>query len=228
MRPLREGRKQDGSGVHRGMAADATADAEDGTRTRKTTGLIVDIGSWVIGEACRAAVRINAAEGGERPVYVSLNVSTRQIQHPGLVARFREALAEAGCPAALIKVEITESAAVKDYAGTSETLRELAAMGIGCIRDDFGTGCSSLGHLHRLPFETVKIDHGFVADIDGPGGRIVKAVVDIATAFGMNVVAEGVETEADLARVEALGCACAQGYLFSRPMPEERRWRRPA
>ncbi len=189
-------------------------------------GLIVPIGSWVIGEASLACVRINAAQAarGDGPVQIAVNVSLGQMRHPGLVATVTAALAASGCPPELLKIEITESSAVEDYESTSHTLEALAGLGVGARLDDFGTGHSSLRHLHRLPFEAVKIDRGFIADIDGHGWQIVEAVVMMARAFGMKVVAEGIEDEATLGRLRVLGCDLFQGYLFSKPTTEADLW----
>ncbi len=189
-------------------------------------GLIVPIGSWVIGEASAACVRINAARAarGDGPVRVAVNVSSRQMHHPGLVATVAAALAASGCPPELLKIEITESSAVEDYESTAHTLKALAKLGVGARLDDFGTGHSSLGHLHRLPFEAVKIDRSFAADIDGHGRQIVEAVVTMARSFGMKVIVEGVEDEATLERLQALGCDLFQGYLFSKPTAEADLW----
>ena len=104
------------------------------------------------------------------------------------------------------------------------TLKALARRGVGARLDDFGTGHSSLGHLHRLPFEAVKIDRSFAADIDGHGRAIIEAVVTMARSFGMMVVAEGVEDATTLARLQALGCDLFQGYLFSKPTAEADLW----
>ena len=189
-------------------------------------GLIVPIGSWVIGEASAACARINAARAarGEDPVRVAINVSLGQMRHPGLVATITAALAASACPPELLKIEITESSAVEDYESTSHTLQVLAGLGVGAQLDDFGTGHSSLGHLHRLPFEAVKIDRSFVADIDGHGRQIVEAVVTMARSFNMKVIAEGIEDEATLERLQALGCDLYQGFLFSKPTAEADLW----
>ena len=189
-------------------------------------GLIVPIGSWVIREASAACIRINAARAarGASPVKVAVNVSPRQMHHPGLVATVTAALAASACPPDLFKIEITESSAVENYETTARTLRVLAELGVGARLDDFGTGHSSLGHLHQLPFEAVKIDRSFAADIDGHGRQIIEAVVTMARSFGMKVIAEGVEDEATLQRLQALGCDLFQGFLFSKPTAEADLW----
>ncbi len=188
------------------------------------TGLIVPLGAWTLGEACRAAVRINAGGAhGATQITMSVNASPRQFQAPSFVDDVAAALSGSGLPARLLKIEVTESVVMDGTGQVSDALARLDAMGVGIRMDDFGTGYSSLSHLHALPFEAVKVDRSFVSAMSkgATGGeRIVRAVVQIARALDMPVVAEGVEDRETYMRLRAMGCDYLQGYLFSRPLAE--------
>jgi diguanylate cyclase (GGDEF)-like protein/PAS domain S-box-containing protein len=185
--------------------------------TAEETGVIVQLGGWVLREACRQVAGWRA-ELGVR-IAVSVNLSARQIAHPGLVDTVREALAESGLKPRHLKLEITESALLEsDAAGP--VLRELCELGIEMQMDDFGTGYSSLSALHRLPIRALKVDRTFVGRI-GEGGapsQLVRTIVLMARGLDLAVIAEGVETEAQLAELREMGCDYAQGYLIARPL----------
>ncbi len=189
------------------------------------TGLIVPLGAWTLGEACRAAARINAARpAGAEPLTMSVNASPRQFQAPGFVADVAGALAGAGLVPGLLRVEVTESVTMDATGQVSEALAALAALGVPLRMDDFGTGYSSLSHLHSLPFEAIKVDRSFVSAMARgvPGSeKVVKAVIQLAHSLDMPVVAEGVEDRETYVRLRAMRCDFLQGYLFSRPEPEE-------
>ena len=170
--------------------------------------LIVEIGAWALREACREL----AASGREGAVWV--NVSGRQLGHPGLLGMVEDALHEAGLDAGHLRLEITEAVVQGASAAALENLRALAGAGVAIVLDDFGTGYSSLGHLRDLPLSAVKVDRSFVAD-----AAIVAAIVSLAAALGLEAVAEGVETPAQAETLRALGCPLAQGYLFGTPAP---------
>ncbi|MBI5162776.1 MAG: EAL domain-containing protein [Magnetospirillum sp.] len=183
------------------------------------TGLIVPMGRWAIDQAARQLVAWNK---GSRPLFVTVNVSARQFEKDGnLVEAVSEALTRWGAPPHDLKLEITESLTSRNPEAATAILCALSRMGVRLAIDDFGTGYSSFSQLHRLPFSTLKIDKSFVDRIerDAQGRDIVDAIADIARRMGMDVVAEGVETEGELAHLAASGCTYAQGYLFARPLP---------
>lgn len=184
----------------------------------EVTGLIVPIGAWVLTEACREIARMPTGSGD---LAVTVNLSVRQLGAPGFVDVVTHALDEAGLPARRLTLEVTESMLAVPDATIANQLRELRALGVQLAVDDFGTGHSSLGRLRDLPFTTLKIDKSFIDELTdvGPKDIIVEAIVTMAHGMGLYVVAEGVETPAQLANLRELGCDAVQGFLLSRPMP---------
>jgi diguanylate cyclase (GGDEF)-like protein len=185
------------------------------------SGLIIPIGAWVLEEACgqlRAWHEFGTA--GPRGS-VEVNLSARQIDDPQIVATVESVLARTGLPPGQLTLEITESALMRDAASALVVLRALKELGVLLAIDDFGTGYSSLSYLQRFPLDIVKVDRMFVEQLGmGSGGdEIVSAVIQLAHALGLEVVAEGVETEQQLAVLRSLACDFAQGFLFSRPVP---------
>jgi len=182
------------------------------------TSLIVPIGEYVLREVC-AVLRRLVAGGGDQVSFVGLNVSGRQIDDPLFVERVvGQARAQAVEPS-MVKVEITESL-MPDYARVEAFINRCHQAGIRVALDDFGTGYSSLSHLHRLNFDTLKLDQSFVRQLDDPRClAIVRAIVAMTAALGCDMVAEGVETPDQLARLQDLGCQFAQGYLIGKPGP---------
>jgi diguanylate cyclase (GGDEF)-like protein/PAS domain S-box-containing protein len=184
------------------------------------TGLIVPIGVWVFRSVCEQLSRW----GGLRsPGRISVNLSARQFRQPDLVDAIRSAVAEAGVSAAMLGVEVTESALIDDPEKASVTLSRLKDMGLAISIDDFGTGYSSLSYLKRFPIDCLKIDRTFVRDIatDPDDAAIVTAIITMAQSLKLDVVAEGVENQEQLDFLRARGCAAAQGFFFSRPLPAE-------
>ena len=181
------------------------------------SGLIAPLGAWVLEEACRQAV----AWGGTR--VVSVNLSPRQLSHSDVPALLERTFEETGVDPGLLELEITENVLMEQSTGALATLRRLKAMGVRLVLDDFGTGWSSLAYLKRFPLDGLKIDREFVAGLGSSAEdtAIVAAVLSMASALELAVVAEGVETDAQLAWLRARGCGCAQGYLLGRPMPAE-------
>ena len=179
--------------------------------------LIVPIGEWVIRTACREAARWPS------PFNVAVNVSAVQFGSPTLVSTIVSALAESGLDPRRLEVEITEGVLLKEREAALVILRELRAMGVRVAMDDFGTGYSSLSYLHSFPFDKIKIDQSFVRGYpENPSGaEIIRAIAALGRALGMTTIAEGVETEAQLARVRTDGCTDVQGYLISRPLAPE-------
>jgi diguanylate cyclase len=182
-------------------------------------GLIVTIGEWVIREACRQ-VKI-WQQSGMPSLRVSVNLSASQFRETGLVESIRRALDEQDLKAQYLEVELTESAVMSDPEQSIAILEQLSAMGVLVSVDDFGTGYSSMSYLRRFPIDKLKIDRVFINEIVSrpQDASIVRAIVSLAHSLGLKVVAEGVETAAQLHFVKAAGCDEYQGYLFSRPLP---------
>jgi diguanylate cyclase (GGDEF)-like protein/PAS domain S-box-containing protein len=183
------------------------------------TGLIVQVGEWVLRQACADLKDWKAS--GLAPIPVAVNLSARQFRQQDLDARIRALIAEARVDPSLIELEITESQLMQDPDHAIRVMEALSSAGIRIAIDDFGTGYSSLSYLTRFPVSSLKIDRSFVADVltDEADGAIVRAIIDMAHTLGFTVVAEGVETEAQAAFLQGLSCEQAQGYLFARPMP---------
>jgi diguanylate cyclase (GGDEF)-like protein/PAS domain S-box-containing protein len=187
------------------------------------TGVILTLGRWVLETACRQAGRWRGALApGVGPV-MAVNLSPRQFRHPRLIEEVGQVLAATGLEAGGLEVEITEGTAMGDADATVRTLEHLKSLGVRLAIDDFGTGYSSLGYLKRFPIDVLKVDRSFVAGLPANPGdaAIVRAVVGLARALGLQAVAEGVETPAQLDELRAIGCDQGQGYLFGRPMPAE-------
>ena len=182
------------------------------------TGLIIPLGLWVIQEACRQLREWSAIVPGIR---VGVNVSARQFQEPGLATDIEHAIECAGISPSALQLEITESVVAGDTERAERILGQLKRTGVELELDDFGTGYSSLSRLARLPIDTVKIDRSFILQIqpEGSSVEVVRAILSLASSMGLKVVAEGVETHQQRARLIELGCPVAQGYLFSRPVP---------
>jgi predicted signal transduction protein with EAL and GGDEF domain len=181
------------------------------------SGLIVPIGEWVLREAMTQARRWQSAG---RPLMLSVNVSATQLGRPTFVERLRRVLEETGFDPALLELEVTEGVIIEGAGEAREALDHIAALGVGVAIDDFGTGYSGLAYLKRLPIDTVKIDQSFVRDltVDPDDAAIVTAIVAMSQSLGVDVVAEGVETEEQLAELRRLGCHRGQGYLLAPPM----------
>jgi diguanylate cyclase (GGDEF)-like protein len=176
------------------------------------TGLMVPLGRWVLGEGCRQM----AAWAG-RDVHLSLNICGRQLLEADLVAQIRRTARAAGAALDRLDLEVTEDVLMKDGEAASLVLTDLKTLALHVSIDDFGTGQSSLSLLHRLPIDTLKIDRSFVSNMSGrrQNMEIVRTIVALAHNLGMAVVAEGVETDAQLQGLRELGCDYAQGFLFS-------------
>ena len=177
--------------------------------------LIVSLGSWALTQACRQLARWRRA--GLAALRVAVNVSARQFRDPGFVATVAHAVRESEVEPACLELELTESVLIDDHASASAILQELRALGVAIAVDDFGTGYSSLGYLSGLPVDCLKIDRGFVTKIARGGSdvAIIQAIISLAHALGFRVLAEGVETQAELAFLSQHGCGEAQGFLFS-------------
>ena len=182
------------------------------------TGLIVELGAWVLEEACRTVVAIERETG--QSLRLSVNLSARQLLEPNLEALVIAALGSAGLPASRLTLEITESVLLTDTMATVERLDAVRKLGVRVAIDDFGTGYSSLGYLRRLPLDAVKIDRTFIEHLtdDPRQAALVRAIVELCRSLDLEIVAEGVETPAQARRLLELGCELAQGYHLGRPM----------
>ena len=182
------------------------------------TGLIMQLGDWVIEEACRAA------STWPDNITVAVNLSARQLVLPALPATVNAALSRYRVQANRLELEVTETVFLEDTAGSLDVLKRLRALGVGIALDDFGTGYSSLGYLNKAVFHKLKIDGSFVREAaqNKETVAIIQSIVSLAKSFRMTITAEGVETADDFTRMKELGCHQIQGYLFGRPMSFER------
>ncbi|MCJ2138141.1 EAL domain-containing protein [Methylobacterium sp. J-026] len=179
------------------------------------TGAILEIGAWVLREACRAAA------GWPQPLAIAVNVSAVQLHNPHFVQFVHGTLFETGLKAERLEIEITETALIRDPARALLTLRQLKALGVRIAMDDFGTGYSSLSNLRSFPFDRIKIDRSFIKAVhsNAQGAAIVRSVLGLGRGLGLAVVAEGVETAEELSFLAQENCTLAQGYLLGRPAP---------
>ncbi len=184
------------------------------------SGIIVQIGAWVLEQVCRDAMRWRTALPGGLPLMVAVNVSPRQFESE-LAETFGGIIGRSGIDPATVCLEVTESMVMQDAELAIATLRELKSLGLSISVDDFGTGFSSLAYLKRFPLDELKIDKSFVDGLgrDSEATAIVAAVMGMAHALDLRVVAEGVETEDQMVRLRTLGCDEAQGFFFARPGP---------
>ncbi len=187
--------------------------------TAEETGLIVPLGHWVLGEACRQMRDWSAAHDA-RGLHMSVNVSSVQLMHPEFLAHVQQAIVGSGMQASQLVLELTESVLMDGMENAVSALSSLRRMGVTLSIDDFGTGYSSLGYLAKLPIDALKVDRSFVERMspEGNGGEIVKAIFKLGQALGKRVYAEGIETDKQLEQLLELGCEYGQGFLLSRPL----------
>lgn len=186
------------------------------------TGLILPIGQWVLDTACRQ-LKLWEPHDGARHLQLAVNVSARQFRQPGFVEQVQQTIARHAINPFLLKLELTESLVLDNVDDTIAKMNRLKAIGVRFSMDDFGTGFSSLSYLTRLPLDQLKIDQSFVRNmgVKPRDAIIVQTIIGMANNLGIEVIAEGVETEAQRAFLEEHGCPSCQGYLFSKPVPIE-------
>ena len=187
------------------------------------SGLIEPVGRWVQEHACRQILEWHEQRPDARPFDVSVNLSARQVAHRDLPSIVAETLARTGLDPSHLRLEITESVLVEESATAKATLEALTEIGVRLVLDDFGTGYSSLAYLNRFPFDALKIDRSFVdaLGVEQERTAIIEAIIGMARALSLDVIAEGVENEAQLSELRRLGCDYAQGHLFSPALPPQ-------
>jgi diguanylate cyclase (GGDEF)-like protein len=196
-------------------------------RAAEENGLILPLGRWVLAQGCRQLAAWEAEFPGCQDLSMSINLSALQFADPKLSVLIADILAETGLAPARLHLEVTESILADDPAVAQSILNELSAMGVSLEVDDFGTGYSCLGQLHRLPFNTLKVDRSFVQAMDQhvdpqqDGRKIVESIVNLSGNLGISVIAEGIESEDHWTQLAHLGCDLGQGYYFSRPVDAE-------
>jgi diguanylate cyclase (GGDEF)-like protein len=187
------------------------------------TGLIIPIGQWIIGQACRQLQIWQNRFPACPPLTMNVNVSVKQLKDPNLLAHVQRILAETGISPESLQLELTESAVISELESAKDVLAKIQALRVGLKLDDFGTGYSSLSYLRTLHFDSLKIDRSFVERLasDPESRAIVETIMSLAGTLRMKVDAEGIETEPQLGELIKLGCATGQGYLFSKPIEAE-------
>jgi EAL domain-containing protein (putative c-di-GMP-specific phosphodiesterase class I) len=185
------------------------------------TGMIMEIGEWVIQEACRQSAEWR--DKGYKPIRISVNLSAKQLKDERLPEIIASNIFDTGLEAKYLGVELTESAIILEPEMALVRLQNIKSLGVKLSLDDFGTGYSSLSYLKRFPIDTLKIDQAFIRDVkvDHEDAALVKAIIAMAHGLGMDVVAEGVELQEQLEFLGAHSCDTIQGFLFSRPLPAE-------
>ncbi len=187
------------------------------------TGLIVPLGWWILEESCRQMKAWQDEIPHTRSFFVSVNMSSKQFSQDDVVQRIHRTLEDSGLHPRSLKIEITEGVLIEHSSSIIEKLKAIRSLGITLSIDDFGTGYSSLSYLHHFPVDTLKIDRSFIenADADYEKLEILQSVVRLAWNLGLEVVAEGIETEKHYARIKALRCESGQGFLFAKPLAAE-------
>jgi EAL domain-containing protein (putative c-di-GMP-specific phosphodiesterase class I) len=187
------------------------------------SGLMIPMGEQVLREACLRAKEWQEAHPRTPPLVMSVNLSARQLSRPDLAETVERVLGETGLEGSCLTLDVTETVYVKALAGNTATLDRLRGLGARISIDDFGIGYSSLAYLKRLPADAIKIDKSFVRGLgeDVEDTAIVRMIVELAHTLGMEVIAEGVETEEQVELLREMGCDFAQGYHLAMPLPSE-------
>jgi EAL domain-containing protein (putative c-di-GMP-specific phosphodiesterase class I) len=183
------------------------------------TGVILELGSWVLRQACLQA-QAWGVSAPDRPITMSVNVSGRQVTEPGFVEEVARILAETGLDPARLVLEFTEGVLIQDTDATMATLRALKDLGLRLAIDDFGTGYSSLSYVRQFPIDILKIDQSFVASMaDGPDETaLMHSILNLSETLHLQTVAEGIEDADQLAELQSLGADLGQGFLFAKPL----------
>ncbi|MFP4131859.1 MAG: putative bifunctional diguanylate cyclase/phosphodiesterase [Thiohalospira sp.] len=181
------------------------------------TGLITDLGRWILANACHQCRAWRKA--GLPPIRMAVNLAAPQFRDPAIAETVEEVLGEAGLAAGDLELEVTERMLMTDVPGVMQTLGQFREIGARLSLDDFGTGYSSLAYLRHFPFDSLKIDRAFVGDLDNGGGPLVRAILGLGESLGVETVAEGVEEPHECEFLERHGCHALQGFLFARPQP---------
>jgi diguanylate cyclase (GGDEF)-like protein/PAS domain S-box-containing protein len=200
-------------------------DPNDFIPVAEETGLIIPIGRWVLQEACRDLISWQRRIPHHPPLFMSVNISSRQFLRPKLLEEILDVLKTCGLPPSQLKLEITETAIMENTEETLRLIHRLKDSGIQMVIDDFGTGYSSMSYLQQLPVKTLKVDRSFVSKMQRASDEnknIVETIISLAHKLKMNVVAEGVETLEQFSALSAMKCQLAQGYLFSKPLEKAR------
>jgi EAL domain-containing protein (putative c-di-GMP-specific phosphodiesterase class I) len=184
------------------------------------TSMIVQIGEWVLREACQQMHKWHVIFPADPPIFMCVNLSVKQFSQHDLINKVASILRETKLAPTSLKLEITESAVIENVETATKMLNQLRALGVQLAVDDFGTGYSSLSNLHRFPINTLKIDRSFISRMveNNENAEIVRTISGLAQNLGMDVVAEGVETREQLEILRSLGCQYGQGYFFSKPV----------
>jgi EAL domain-containing protein (putative c-di-GMP-specific phosphodiesterase class I) len=187
------------------------------------SGLIIPITDWILKETTNQLAVWQKISPAYRDLIVSVNISGKHLAQDGLVEEVKKALESSKIKSYTLKLEITESVAMENAERTIIILNKLKDLGVQLSIDDFGTGYSSLSYLHRLPFDTLKIDRSFVNNVGATGenSEILQTIIHLSKNLSMRAIAEGIETESQLRVLRNLNCDFAQGYLFSKPLPRE-------
>jgi diguanylate cyclase (GGDEF)-like protein/PAS domain S-box-containing protein len=187
------------------------------------TGMIVRLGEWVLNEGCRQLVQWQRELGDDTPLWVGVNLSSKQLSQPNLLDTVEAAVRDTGIEPHMLKLEITESGVIENSDVATRTLRQLKSLGVQLFMDDFGTGYSSLSYLHRLPLDALKIDRSFVSQMvrGDRHAQLVNTILQLARSVNLRVVAEGVSTPDQLELLREFGCELAQGFLFSHALPPD-------
>jgi EAL domain-containing protein (putative c-di-GMP-specific phosphodiesterase class I) len=192
-------------------------------RVAEETGLVTKLDSWVLRTACREARRWQLETPTEPPLSLSVNISAQGFVRPDLVTQVADALRDTELDPYVLRLEITETVAMSDAERARMVLGELKSLGVRISLDDFGTGYSSLSYLRRFPVDTLKIDRSFVVAMDESDEcrEIIRTVLNLAMTLGLEVIAEGAETETQVKYLQSLDCKFGQGYFYSRPVPAD-------
>jgi diguanylate cyclase (GGDEF)-like protein len=189
----------------------------------ETTGLIVPMSLWILRKSCEKLVEWQNTYPGTQNLVISVNLSSKHFAHPDMVEQIQRIIRETGVNVKCLKLEITESAVMENAENAIRMLKQLRQLGLQLSIDDFGTGYSSLSYLHRFPINMLKVDRSFVRSMEAgsENGEIVRTIIALAKSLKLSVIAEGIESIHQLHQLRILECEYGQGYLFSRPVPEE-------